>query len=480
MCPNKEISTDMKSVSSFFAFCKTNLRLLELAYLLSIAVIGVFLVYRVTPVSGVDEEFHFYRAQQIAQGNLLAQRYSGHMFGGGLDTSMLTWVRYFNANRDQHKPSDSNVAAQIAKDLENSKRDREVVHFPSTASYSPLMYIPSATAMIIANAGHGGVDTRYYAGRLGNLFGYIGMLALVLAVLPVGRLAVLALMTTPTSLHLATTYSADPVTNLGSMLFLACCLRARMAPPEDRKIWIRLIIALAAPLGLFKLTCSFLSLGCVLVPTNSFPTQRKYIQFCMTVVGLSLVSAVVWNGIYPFTPAHYWNTGGDPKVQILTMLEHPWSFVREIAETYRVGSHWWWEDAWGRFGGGPVPLFFKIGEGTGYVAIALIVLLTLADKRPIASPRSGAILIALGALYSLLTLLAFYVGFSHLGEDTVSGLQGRYFYISCAAILSGVLLFLPRQNKTYQTVCAGLLGAYFVCVAHVCIEATGIYARLWN
>lgn len=462
------------------SFIKKSLRPIEILYIFCISIICLFLIYRVTPVSGIDEEFHFYRAQQVAQGDLFAQRYPSHMFGGGLDGNILTWVRYFNANRDRHQPSDVNTANQIASNLNNDHKKREVVQFPSTASYSPLMYIPSATGMVIANIFHSNVDTRYYAGRLGNLFGYIFILSIVISILPTGRLSVLALMSTPTALHLATTYSADPVTNLGALLFLACCLRTRIIPLEQRQVWLRAIIILSIPLGLFKLTCSLLSLGCLIVPRDSFATPKKYIYFCSTVVGLSIFSAIVWNGIYPFDPAHYWNTGGDPKVQIHTMLSHPGAFIHEIGETYRVGSHWWWEDAWGRFGGGPEPLFFKVGEGTGLLAASLIIVLALVDQRSFHGRLPAMILISIGFLYSLFVLLAFYVGFTHLGENTVSGLQGRYFFLSAALIIIGTTLLLPKQKKLYSNLSSIFLFIYFICVTHVCIEATGIYAHIWN
>ncbi|GAN89264.1 hypothetical protein Gbth_013_016 [Gluconobacter thailandicus F149-1 = NBRC 100600] len=162
------------------------------------------------------------------------------------------------------------------------------------------------------------------------------------------------------------------------------------------------------------------------------------------------------------------------------MLTNPLSFLHEITETYRVGLHWWGEDAWGRFGGGPAPLFFKIGEKTGVIAVALIVLLAFFDKRGVSGRFPAMILIALGLSYSLFTILAFYVGFTHFGEPTVSGLQGRYFFLSAATILGGITMLLPKTKNIPEKLNTIFLGLYFLCVMHVCIEATGIYAHLWN
>lgn len=470
----------MQKIISPFLWCKSKLSLPEFIYLLGLSIIGIIFVYRITPMSGIDEMYHFFRAQQVAQGNLLAQRYANHAFGGGLDSHMIDWVDYFNEKRNQSLPADVLVAQDRALTISSTPVRKITLQFPSTASYSPIMYIPSAIGMDIAKLFHSRPDTQYYAGRLGNLFGYMFLLCLLLSILPCTKLPLLVLLTTPTALHLATTYSADPVTNLGALIFIACCLRLRLSQTSHAALWLNCIFALAIILGLLKLTCSLLSLTCFLIPSAFFKSKKNYFQYCVLVCSASVSSAVIWNGFYPFNPAHYWNTGGDSHVQIQNMIIHPIVFLQEILNTYKIGTYWWWEDAWGRFGGGPIPLFFKIGEKTGLISVSLMIGLALIEKNRAQSFVSSGFLLALGALYSLLIILAFYVGFSHAGEGIVSGLQGRYFILSWALYLCAFSLCVPKLKLNNNYLSSVLLFANFICVLHVSIEAITVYARYWH
>nr|WP_298795864.1 DUF2142 domain-containing protein [uncultured Acetobacter sp.] len=453
----------------------------ERNYLLAVFVMALVFVFRFTPVGGIDEQFHFERAQQISQGNFFAQRYGRNDFGGGLDNRMIEWMRYFTTQRDHQQPADREQANALAVKLDSAPSARTRLSFPSTASFSPLMYLPSAIAMDAARLVHARVDTQFYAGRIGNLVGAFILLIILLSILPVGRLAMLVLMTTPTCLHLATAYSADPVTNLTAFIFIACCLRARMATdPQERTTWMHAVLWLAAPLGFLKLTCCLISLACLMIPADAFASARQRVKFCATAIGLSVGAALLWNMLYPFNPGAYWGTGANPKLALHNLLIHPLAVAEEFKNTYSVGSQWWWEDAWGRFGGGPEPLFFKIGQTTSVISAALMGCLLLVDVRQARSAFSGTMLIVLGAVYSFLILLAFYVSFAKIGEWSISGLQGRYFLLTWGMGLLGAALLLPKRERLWNQAAILLLCVNFVCVARTGILSLAIYARIWN
>ncbi|QDH25436.1 DUF2142 domain-containing protein [Neokomagataea tanensis] len=253
-------------------------------YFVLISVIGIFFVFMITPVSGIDEQFHFDRALQVSQGDLLPQHRGRFLLGGDLNARLIRYAQYFEGRRDQRLSSDRTVAASLAHDLGQGPSGSTSVEFSSTASYSPIMYLPAGFGLLLGRLVHAPVDTQFFMGRLGNLLGFLASLAVVLRVLPWGRLGVLALFSTPTCLHLAAAYSADPLTNTLTLLFVACCLRFASMAQLGRRERVTLVF-LGATLGLLKLTCCVFSLAVFLLPRSLFSSWRQWGYFAERLLG---------------------------------------------------------------------------------------------------------------------------------------------------------------------------------------------------
>ncbi|GBQ13698.1 membrane protein [Swaminathania salitolerans LMG 21291] len=447
-------------------------------YFCLIAVIGYFFVYLVTPVSGIDEQFHFERALQVSQGNLFPQRYDRNMLGGDLENRLIAFARYFENRRDRALSSDRQAAKELADALTGQPSGRERLEFPSTASYSPIMYLPSGLGLLTSRVLHARIDTQFFMGRLGNLIGYLLILALAVRTLPWGRLGIVLLFTTPTCLHLASTYSADPLTNALTLLFFALCLRSLQADSLTRRDLFLLALS-GGTLGLLKLTCCVFSAAILMVPPALFTHRRSWLLFCGGVMGASIATALLWNIVFPFVPAVYWKTGGDPHLAAHLLLTHPWHVAGLVIRTLESGAHWWWLDIYGRFGGGPPPQFFKIGETASLMTAVLVFLLALTERKGPSRPLIGALFLSIGLASVMLILIAFYVGFTPVSSAVITGLQGRYFLLAAGAIYLGAIVSLP-QSADRRGIGPILLLLGGVLTLRVSVAAMEIYSQNWH
>lgn len=449
-------------------------------YLFGLGIIGLFFVFRFTPMSGIDEQPHFYRALQVSQGGFFAssKHEAPHNYGGKLDKKLIDYTDYFISHRDRSEASSVREATQLAHQLDNIPEKKIWLTFPSSASYSPIMYIPSAFGLFLAKKLNTGVGIQYFAGRLGNLAGYLSIFALVIILLPLGRIPVLLLFSTPTALHLACAYSADPLSNLLTVLFTIFCLRARTSSQENFNQWKYLILIFAVLLGLLKITYCFFSLTCLFIPTSYFLNKKNYWLYCGTVISLSILSALVWNILYPFNPGSYWHSGGNPHVALHNLFVHPLNVVIILWKTIYQGVQWWWEDLFGRFGGGPVPQFFKIGNHVQILSFLLMIFSIFLERKSQSSKLLGVFLFLCGLVYTLLVIFAFYITFSPISAETVSGLQGRYFFISLFFMIMGILYFIPN-HLSCSKLSVVIVITNFLCVTYIGLLATQLYAANW-
>jgi uncharacterized membrane protein len=228
---------------------------------------------------------------------------------------------------------------------------------------------------------------------------------------------------------------------------MAWCLRLRFddSMPFDRAAQ-RGLAALTLSLGLLKLTAFVLSPLILTIPAARFTSARARWYFAGTVIAGCAAITAIWNGIYHFVPAVYWNTGGDPAGAIQTALAKPVQIVILFYTSTRDLGLAWWLDSYSRFGAHPIPFYFYTSTAnTGWAAAAGIAALAIADgsKRP--DWLLALLYLVVALAYTVVVLAAFYVGFTPPGAATVMGLQGRYFILPWALIVIAMALAAPGR-----------------------------------
>lgn len=447
-----------------------------------VATIGVILAFRVPPMGGFDEAFHWRRALQLSALHPLARRLGPNDWGGRLDTRAMAFETRADEAVAAGTPMSVSVLSALSGRLSQAPRGSAIVSFPSTASFSPLAYVPPALGIAAARGLHLGLLSQLHAGRLANLLAYLSLVWCVVRVLPLGRLASLALLTGPTTLHLASSFSADPLCNALPALLAAGCLRFHLhsdrLPPRG---WRSGLIVLLMLVGLLKPTGFVLSGLVLLVPSGFFATEREKWLFRVGAVLACCATTTAWNLAYPFVPGRYWHTGAEPHLAVQAMLRAPMHAVLVLLRNGWNDRWFWWVDGWGRFGGGPGPYHFTVPVPLAGVFLLAVVALAVLDRpgsQP-ARPAAAAWLAFLAAAYVVLLLLAFRIGYGPPLSDFIDGVQGRYLLLPELLLLLSLALVLPPRVRATRLAPVLLAGCLLPDLG-AAVVALGHFAALWH
>ncbi|WP_419728809.1 DUF2142 domain-containing protein [Lichenicola sp.] len=481
-------------------------------FLACVAMLGVILVFRTPPMAGFDEAYHWRRALQVADLHPFGRRLGPNDWGGRLDPREMAFETRADAAIAATQPLSVAGLHALSDQLAASpapqgKSGRPVVSFPSTASFSPIAYLPSAAGILVARVLRLGPLEQMHAGRLANLAGYLGLVWCVVLILPVGRLAVLALLTMPTPLHLAASFSADPVCNALPALLVACCLRLRrvtVPPPGSilARRWPAWLFGLVVLVGLLKPICCVVSAMLLLVPVRLFagaPARARRAAWTYRIAAIAVCAAVAlgWNLAYPFVPGRYWHTGADPHAAVRVLLSAPMHGIRILAANAWNDSRFWWSDGWGRYGGGPGPYHFTTPERLAELFLMLLLLLTLAEaSRPLPGPGTSpraigqarimamtappVLLLLVAVAYLAALLLAFRIGYGPPGSDFIDGVQGRYLLLPDLLCLLALAAAWPFRAVILGRLAPPLLLGCLLLDLLSVIIALGHYAAVWH
>ena len=444
-------------------------------------VIGTILVFRVPPMGGFDEAFHWRRALQLAALHPLAERLGPNDWGGRLDGRALLFEARADEAIARSAPMPVAGMAALSRRLSRAPSDPVPASFPSTASFSPLPYLPAALGIGAARMLHLGPLSQLHAGRLADLLADLLLVWCVVRVLPLGRLAALALLTGPTALHLASSLSADPIGNALPALFVACCLRLHLHP--DRLPpggWMAGLLALLVLVGLLKPIGCVLSVLVLLVPSGRFATPGGTWMFRCSAVAACCATTLAWNLAYPFVPGRYWHTGAEPHLAVQAMLRAPLHAVLVVLRNGWNDRWFWWVDGWGRYGGGPGPYHFTVPAALAGVFLLAVLALAALDRRDApARPPAAALLALLAAFYVGLLLLAFRIGYGPPLSDFIDGVQGRYLLLPELLLLLSLVLVLPGWLRAPRLAPVLLAGCLLPDLG-AAVVALGRFADVWH
>lgn len=446
-----------------------------------LGVIGVMLSFRTPPMAGFDEPFHWRRALQVAAGHPLATRLGPNDWGGRLDGRALAYEDRFDQSIAAGRPLDLAALHDLSRSLATTPSGLTMSSFPSTASFSPVAYLPAAIGIGAARLFHLGPLPQIQAGRLAGLATFLLLVWCIARLLPAGGLAAAALLTVPTALHLAASLSADPLCNALPALLVAACLRLRHAPERRApRHWQAALLLLLLLVGLLKPIACILSAVVLLVPRERFANAASAWRYRAAGIALCLAAAGFWNLAHPFVPGRYWHTGADPRAALQALRAAPLAALANLGWNAWSSGWVWWVDGWGRFGGGPGPYHFTIP--TALPTAFLVPLLALAasdrDRRP-ADPRAAGLLLLLAALYVAALLLAFRIGFGPPRSLTIEGVQGRYLLLPFLLLLLALAYAAPSRIGLPRAAAPLLLGCLALDLG-AAVVALGHFAAVWH
>ncbi|MDW2743703.1 DUF2142 domain-containing protein [Atlantibacter subterraneus] len=414
-----------------------------ISYLVVMTIIGIFFVFKNTPLTGLDERFHFFRSYQMAQGTMLPHLINDEKgaWGGCVERKALQYVWPFFVSQDQNQPGSKDDAMKRAAEIDaSSDTVSTCFNFAPSATYSPLLYAPSAIGIAITRLVGAGIDAQMYAGRLMNLVFFIAMVYAAVMMMPVLRIPTLMILSFPTLINLASSYSPDPVTNLITLMFIACCLR--MAILKEKIFWQT--FALACLVGLLKMTNIAFLPFVLLIPASLFSNRNKWLTYMASSIVAGCVVALAWNGYYSWVPSEFWHSGGNIEAAKAALIDSPIGISLFIIKSVIIQTPDMFKGMFATFGGGPQLYSFTADGFYCLLSVSIITASAIvsADKNNAINAARLYLLPILGIGSVVLVFLALWMGFSPLGLGGVAGVQGRYFIISFLTMMLFIMFFV--------------------------------------
>ncbi len=478
----------------------------EFVFLAFAIVFGSLLLFITPPLSGLDEQTHVARVDQLAHLNLKSD-FVGYaswynpdeegsaentaIYGGEIDSDLWDFVwdnldRSHSTDQYYHLPLSQSSGDRAL----GSQGTSAVAAFSNTAVNSPIVYAPQVVGYALAGLFTSSVFWMYFVARLAGFAFFVGASFWCIRQMPVAKWACVAILLSPAVFLGAIPITADTVTFSCICLFVATVLRVAAAEddvdpsPSD---WAQLAVFSLLLSGIKATYIPVLGLMAVLpIVRPSFRTRRRFLALVAIVVA-TLVVFAAWYlyAIRSINTGAMWDRfDANPPRQVAYILSHPAQFLGMTADSlvrYDImqveGASFATMYRGGALGAGfPVPAWL--------VTLSYVLAVVVAERSERVSdafarwlPAVVGVLLAISLLSIVLVCAALYISFSSVGESFIDGLQSRYFspvalYVICAI---SALVFRARL-----AVCGrgtGSAGAGVARAAHAAHVARAAPAR---
>ena len=447
-------------------------------FILAALLFGALFLALTPPLQAPDEWSHFFRAYQLSEGHILAEKDASGLPGRRLPTSLIVTALSLFHNipftpengpriRDLMQRGESpnqelnpftpekklnkkhTILSLFRVPLEGSNRVR--VYFPGSSIYPPLSHLPQAAGIALGRLFNAPPVLLIYMGRAFNLLCWAFLAYLAIKVTPVFKRVFVLLALTPTSLFLASSLSADALTNGLSLLLIAVFLRHAfeegLQAPAILGLQAPAILGGRAMLLMFSLTMalsltkSYFLLPCLflLIPDEKAGDRRRYYAFFALLLIMSIASVAVWGLVVRdmFAPLR-------PDVSMTGQLGfisgQPLGFLSALGKTFYLSGLAIARHMAGQLG------HFDISLPKALILLHWTVLILAAltsGRKDIGLSLKGKSVISIVLIFSAGIMSFFiYLTWTPVGGGVIEGIQGRYFIPLVPLFL---LLFYNRR-----------------------------------
>jgi uncharacterized membrane protein len=183
----------------------------------------------------------------------------------------------------ERKVDTSLLREQFSQPVDHEERGN--IHFENTALYSPLVYIPAAIGIWIADHIFSAAPVvLLYAGRVCTLAAWIGLVYMAVRLLPVGKWLLAVLGLAPMALFQGASVSADALS--AGLAFLSVAWFVRLVLQQQtvtHKQWIATGLLVLA-LGFIKQPYALFGVLFLTLPSTAFASLKHRLQFVLSVV----------------------------------------------------------------------------------------------------------------------------------------------------------------------------------------------------
>ncbi|MBF0318396.1 MAG: DUF2142 domain-containing protein [Nitrospirae bacterium] len=400
----------------------------EWVFLALALVFGLSFIIVVPPFQAPDETNHFYRAYQLSEGRLLAERRGGDV-GGMLPEALDRTAKTISKNIPGH-PENKQEVMEITEAFKiyADEGNRSFHKFHYTVLYSPVPFVPQGAAIYAGRRLGLPVLGLVYAGRVANLLVWILLMYLAVRTAPAYKWLFVFLALMPLSLFQGMSLSADSFTNAVCFLFTALVLRTA-SDRENLRLNLLFLFLLSLPLTMSKHAYFPILMCLFLIPLSFFHTKKGYFASFGFIFLINLSINLWWSSKIGYLTVPY-NMGFadtdavSPERQLSYILEHPLvyaeTFIRTIVRLCQSG----WYTVVGKMG------WLDVNMPVVYQASYVWVLAALAifSKPGALDLRLAKKLLIFIAIFSCVLLFSTseYLIWTPVGNQYIDGLQPRY------------------------------------------------------
>lgn len=415
---------------------------------------GICMMLIMAPFSSPDDQYH-YESSLMVSNVLMGKNDLGTVESEYIDYSGL---------RSHTNPNSAYV--RVLRDAVHPFRvNREPTYQYQVRDslYMPLAYFPQAVGLAIGRALHLNFSYTYYLGRLFALMAYCAMVCTAIHFMPKKKMLILLCSILPICLQQATAYSYDTMINGLSFIFFAyIVMLAERSAPDGRSLvrWNDVIVIgiLGGLLSPIKLIYFVSMLAFLVIPVNRFISKKdKLIKF---IVAVFIALGIIFITEYPTITTIISGNQLENNVSRYTlgsMMAIPLESLKIIVSS--VESQIWGliEQSVGSSLAG-LNLFIPKYIVIGLILLVLVVLAGSGENNISLHSNQRRILFFISIVELVGVFLGMMIGWTQYGNQTIEGVQGRYFI----PFMVPFLLSIEPKNIHSNVSNRRILGCYWI------------------
>lgn len=385
----------------------------EILFLYMALFIGIIFVFINVPQIRYDEHAHFWRAYEIARGNIISRTTNE------LPNSM---IELFKRNDGTYPNKEFNYETLKEKISEPLNEENKIA-FPvgATGSLTPISYIPQVIGILIGRVLNFSPMVILWLARMANLLCYIALVFLAIKIMPFEKwkwiIMIIALF--PMTMNLAATVSPDTIIISTTLLAISYVFYLK---DVVKKITMKNMILLGI-LFMIPIVCKIVYFPlCLLVfilPKDKFENKLKRNLYYILTALIIFVTYFALNKLV---------AKGDYAIAIRTnMTEQILFTISDLSRDFVTAINTFYSES--------SLYFFELIGGWNTINIIsvvffIILLFVMFNKESTQyefNRKEKNIVLAIIIIQALGVIAAMYLGWTQARQTTVEGIQGRYF-----------------------------------------------------
>jgi len=410
--------------------------------------IGLLYVVLIPVFAGTDEPFHFFRAYQISQGDII----NSEDYNTKIPENLL--------NLHYRKIKENYLGLKGFKDLDKTS----IVELPikdTATSYSPIQYFPQIFGIkigLIFNM------NPMLIVMLSRLFVFVTWTIIIyhsIKIFPYNKLLFMLICLSPAMLSLVSTTSGDIMLDAFSFLLIAFTLKLFKDKTKLDYKKIILLLFLCVSISLCKTIYFIFTFLILIIPPECYGSKKKKWLYTLLILILSLFSDFLWVAM---SSTQIVGDSSESSLQLKYILSHPLDYIFILVRTF-LGNFYYY--VVNLFSGGEmcyskanIPSILEIS----YVFIVVLSMKFNNDTKHFKYTKYLFWVIFL--MIFVATSTAMYINWTNMywGVEypTIEGVQSRYLIMTIPLLLIPYKINVPQINENKITTLCVYLNIYIM------------------